>query len=75
MRQRSIPPVGPLAVTFVSLTLAAYFIFSAIQGDYGILRRAAYQAEADELQRKLSTGATFNFPTGKQNSAACQITI
>ena len=55
MRQRSILPVGPLAVTFVSLTLAAYFIFSAIQGDYGILRRAAYQAEADELQRKLST--------------------
>ena len=55
MRQRSITPVGPLAVTFVSLTLAAYFIFSAIQGDYGILRRAAYQAEADELQQKLST--------------------
>ena len=55
MRQHSIPPVGPLAVTFVSLTLAAYFIFSAIQGDYGILRRAAYQAEADELQQKLST--------------------
>ena len=55
MRQRSIPSVGPLAVTFVSLTLAAYFIFSAIQGDYGILRRAAYQAEADELQQKLST--------------------
>ena len=42
-------------MTFVSLTLAAYFIFSAIQGDYGILRRAAYQAEADELQQKLST--------------------
>ncbi|MCH1456082.1 MULTISPECIES: FtsB family cell division protein [Planktomarina] len=55
MRQRSIPPIGPLAVTFVSLTLAAYFIFSAIQGDYGVLRRAAYQTEADGLQRKLST--------------------
>ena len=55
MAQSSIPPIGPLAVTFVSLTLAAYFIFSAIQGDYGILRRAAYQAEADELQQKLST--------------------
>ena len=55
MRQRSIPPIGPLAVTSVSLTLAAYFIFSAIQGDYGILSRAAYQSEADELQRKLST--------------------
>ena len=55
MAQSSIPPIGPLAVTFVSLTLSAYFVFSAIQGDYGILRRAAYQAEADELQQKLST--------------------
>ena len=55
MRQRNIPPIGPLAVTFVSLTLAFYFLFSAIQGDYGILRRAAYQAEADGLQRQLST--------------------
>ena len=54
MAQSSIPPIGPLAVTFVSLTLAAYFIFSAIQGDYGILRRAAYQAEADGLQRELN---------------------
>ena len=54
MRQRSIPPVGPLAVTFVSLTLAAYFIFSAIQGDYGILRQAVYQTEADGLQRELN---------------------
>ena len=55
MRQHSIPPIGPLAVTFVSLTLAFYFLFSAIQGDYGILRRAAYQTEADGLQRQLST--------------------
>jgi cell division protein FtsB len=28
-------------------------VFSAIQGDYGILRRAVYQAEADGLQREL----------------------
>ena len=54
MAQSSIPPIGPLAVTFVSLTLAAYFIFSAIQGDHGILRRAVYQAEADGLQRELN---------------------
>ena len=69
MAQSSIPPIGPLAVTFVSLTLAAYFIFSAIQGDYGILRRAAYQAEADGLQRELSTAAKLNCPAGKQNPA------
>ena len=27
--------LGSVAVTLVSLTLAAYFCFSAIQGDYG----------------------------------------
>ncbi|MDG1504964.1 MAG: septum formation initiator family protein [Planktomarina sp.] len=54
MAQSSIPPIGPLAVTFVSLTLSAYFVFSAIQGDYGILRQAVYQTEADGLQRELN---------------------
>ena len=42
--------LGSVAVTLVSLTLAAYFCFSAIQGDYGILRRAVYLAEASILQ-------------------------
>jgi len=50
---RNTPPVGPLAVTLVSLTLAAYFVFSAIQGDYGVLRRAEYQAESNALRRNL----------------------
>ena len=53
MFQSSIPPIGPLAVTLVSLTLAAYFVFSAIQGDYGVLRRAEYQAESNALRRNL----------------------
>ena len=53
MFHRNNPPVGPLAVTFVSLTLAAYFVFSAIQGDYGVLRRAEYQAESNALRRNL----------------------
>ena len=53
MFHRNTPSVGPLAVTFVSLTLAAYFVFSAIQGDYGVLRRAEYQAESNALRRNL----------------------
>ena len=44
-------PLGSVAVTLVSLTLAAYFCFSAIQGDYGILRRAEYLAETAILQQ------------------------
>ena len=44
-------PLGRVAVTLVSLTLAAYFCFSAIQGDYGILRRAEYLTEAGILQQ------------------------
>ena len=53
MFHRNTPPVGPLAVTLVSLTLAVYFVFSAIQGDYGVLRRAEYQAESNALRRNL----------------------
>ena len=53
MFHRNTPSVGPLAVTLVSLTLAAYFVFSAIQGDYGVLRRAEYQAESNALRRNL----------------------
>ena len=44
-------PLGNIAVTLVSLTLAAYFCFSAIQGDYGILRRAEYRTDLTELQK------------------------
>ena len=49
MFQHSTPLLGSLAVTLVSLTLATYFIFSAIQGDYGVLRRAEYQSEYESL--------------------------
>ena len=49
MANRNVPPIGPLAVTVVSLTLAAYFVFSAVQGDYGVLRRAEYLSESKAL--------------------------
>ncbi|MGB0798685.1 MAG: FtsB family cell division protein [Planktomarina sp.] len=48
------PSLGPLAVVLVSLTLAAYFCFSAVQGDYGVLRRAEYEAEVGQLRAELA---------------------
>jgi cell division protein FtsB len=53
MANRNTPPIGPLAVTVVSLTLAAYFVFSAVQGDYGVLRRAEYLSESKALTLNL----------------------
>ena len=53
MANRNAPPIGPLAVTFVSLTLATYFVFSAVQGDYGVLRRAEYLSESKALTLNL----------------------
>jgi cell division protein FtsB len=53
MTNRNAPSIGPLAVTVVSLTLATYFVFSAIQGDYGVLRRAEYLSEFRALTLNL----------------------
>lgn len=54
MYTKSHPSLGPLAVVLVALTLAAYFCFSAVQGDYGVLRRAEFDAEAAELRQELA---------------------
>ncbi len=47
------PALGPLVIVLVSLVLAAYFCFAAIQGDYGVMRRADVDAEARTLQAEL----------------------
>lgn len=44
---------GPLAIVGVSLTFAAYFCFSAVQGDLGILQRAEFDAEESQLQSEM----------------------
>ena len=54
MAWRSKTPLGNVAVTLVSLILAAYFCFSAIQGDYGILQRAEYQEELYQLRKNFN---------------------
>ncbi len=45
---------GPLLFVAVMLSLALYFAFAAIQGDYGLFRRAEIQAETQALNRQLS---------------------
>ena len=35
------------------LALAAYFVFAAVQGEYGVLRRIALEAEREGLDARL----------------------
>ena len=44
---------GPIVFAAVALALGLYFTFAAVQGDYGLFRRAEISAEARELQRQL----------------------
>jgi len=44
---------GPLVFVSLALALGLYFTFAAVQGDYGLFRRAEISAEARELQRQL----------------------
>lgn len=44
---------GPIVFVAVALALGLYFTFAAVQGDYGLFRRAEISAEARELQRQL----------------------
>ena len=49
--------LGPLLSFGLILILGMYFAFAAIQGDYGLFRRAQINAEADQLRLEL---AEFN---------------
>jgi cell division protein FtsB len=48
------PTLGVLAFFTVTLILTAYFTFAAVQGDYGVFRRAEIQVEAAGLARELA---------------------
>lgn len=54
-RIRKAPPVGLLAYTALILGLGAYFTFAAVQGDYGLFRRAEIKAETRALRDQLQT--------------------
>ncbi len=48
------PSLRPILFFALTLSLATYFIFAAVQGDYGLFRRAEINAEAEDLRRQLA---------------------
>ncbi len=55
MTTRSRPAMGALIFFFVSFGLCVYFTFAAVQGDYGLFRRAEIDAESRALQQRLDS--------------------
>ncbi len=54
MIRRNRPAVGSIAFLSVMILLGLYFTFAAVQGDYGVFRRAEVNAEADQLRVELA---------------------
>ena len=48
-------PWGALAGLVIAVLLGGYFTFAAVQGDYGLFRRAEIEAQSADLQRQLDT--------------------
>lgn len=46
-------PWGALIFYTVAILLGAYFAFAAVQGDYGLFRRAEIEAQEDALRARL----------------------
>lgn len=53
MNRNTRPAIGSLAFFASAMGLATYFTFAAVQGDYGLFRRAEITAEADQLRAQL----------------------
>ena len=51
--RRARPALGVLVFFAVCLTLTAYFTFAAVQGDFGLFRRAEIVVEGQRLEREL----------------------
>jgi cell division protein FtsB len=48
-------PLGYLMFAAGMILMGLYFIFAAVQGDFGVFRRAEVQAEVLELRLQLAT--------------------
>ena len=48
------PSVGPLLFFAIAFALSLYFTFAAVQGDFGLFRRAEILAEAQDLRAQLN---------------------
>jgi len=55
MTPRKSPAFGPRIFFTVAFSLTLYFTFAAIQGDYGLFRRAEIMAEQKTLARELAS--------------------
>lgn len=53
MNRRSRPPMGALIYFLGALMLSLYFTFAAVQGDFGVFKRAEVNAEARALRTEL----------------------
>ncbi|MDU8910516.1 FtsB family cell division protein [Aestuariicoccus sp. MJ-SS9] len=53
--RRNRPALGALVFFAVATSLGAYFAFAAVQGDFGLFRRAEIQLEGHELAQELAT--------------------
>ncbi len=53
MHRSTRPSLGTFLYLALLLGLAAYFAFAAVQGDYGIFRRAEIDADAAQLRVQL----------------------
>ncbi|OAN78086.1 septum formation initiator precursor [Sulfitobacter sp. EhC04] len=58
MTRTARPAFGPLLFYAIAFALSLYFTFAAVQGDYGLFRRAEILAESQELRSQLSTVRT-----------------
>ncbi|AXI47028.1 septum formation initiator precursor [Sulfitobacter sp. SK012] len=47
------PAFGPLLFFAIAFALSLYFTFAAVQGDFGLFRRAEILAEASDLRAQL----------------------
>lgn len=54
MTDRSWPGLGSLIYFLLTLMLGLYFTFAAIQGDYGLFKRAEIEAEGAALEVELA---------------------
>lgn len=52
--RKSRPALGVLIFFAAALSISAYFIFAAVQGDFGLFRRAEIHVEANNLDQELA---------------------
>lgn len=48
------PAFGPLLFFAIAFALSLYFTFAAVQGDFGLFRRAEIMGEASDLRIQLT---------------------